>query len=87
MKGTPTSDPEASGIGEAVGSVDARHLLLVGAGPGLGLAVARGLAERPHPELQMAVGPGLLLDGEDLRELASRVSNSTSLAQRRPGSS
>ena len=44
MTGTPTSDPEGSGSGEAVGSVDRRHLLLVGAGPGLGLAVAHRFA-------------------------------------------
>jgi short-subunit dehydrogenase len=44
MTATPTSDPEGSGSGEAVGSVDRRHLLLVGAGPGLGLAVARRFA-------------------------------------------
>jgi short-subunit dehydrogenase len=46
MKGTPTSDREGSRSGEAVevGSVDRRHLLLVGAGPGLGLAVARRFA-------------------------------------------
>src|SRR6188472_4007794 len=40
---------QASTIAEAVGaagpgSVDARHLLLVGAGPGLGVAVARRFA-------------------------------------------
>ena len=41
MTGTPTSDPDGSG---AVGTVDSSHLLLVGAGPGLGLAVARRFA-------------------------------------------
>ena len=30
---------------EATGSIDDRHLLLVGAGPGLGMAVARRFAE------------------------------------------
>ena len=46
MKGTPTSDREdlRSGAAVAVGAVDRRHLLLVGAGPGLGLAVARRFA-------------------------------------------
>ena len=39
MTGTPTSDPDRS-----VGAVDSSHLLLVGAGPGLGLAVARRFA-------------------------------------------
>ncbi len=41
MTGTPTSDPDRSG---GFGMVDRRHLLLVGAGPGLGLAVARRFA-------------------------------------------
>ena len=40
MTGTPTSDPEGSGDG----TVDRSHLLLVGAGPGLGVAVARRFA-------------------------------------------
>ena len=31
MTATPTSDPEGSRSGEAVSSVDRRHLLLVGA--------------------------------------------------------
>src|SRR3984893_6655480 len=44
MTGTPSSDPEGSGGGEAVGSVDRHHLLLVGAGPGLGLALAHRFA-------------------------------------------
>jgi short-subunit dehydrogenase len=43
MTSTP-SDPEGSGGREAVGSVDHRHLLLVGAGPGLGMAVAHRFA-------------------------------------------
>jgi len=44
MPATPSSDAEGIGSGEAVGSVDPRHLLLIGAGPGLGLAVARRFA-------------------------------------------
>jgi short-subunit dehydrogenase len=44
MTDVSSSDPEGSGSGEAVGSVDRRHLLLVGAGPGLGMAVARRFA-------------------------------------------
>jgi NAD(P)-dependent dehydrogenase (short-subunit alcohol dehydrogenase family) len=40
MTGTPTSDPDRSGGG----TVDSSHLLLVGAGPGLGMAVARRFA-------------------------------------------
>jgi short-subunit dehydrogenase len=38
------TDTEGSGRGGDGGSVDRRHLLLVGAGPGLGLAVARRFA-------------------------------------------
>jgi short-subunit dehydrogenase len=41
MTGTPTTDPDESG---ALGTIDRSHLLLVGAGPGLGLAVARRFA-------------------------------------------
>ncbi len=41
MTGAPTSDPQSSG---GAGTVDRRHLLLVGAGPGLGMAVARRFA-------------------------------------------
>jgi short-subunit dehydrogenase len=41
MAVTPTSDPDGT-VG--VGSVSRRHLLLVGAGPGLGTAIARRFA-------------------------------------------
>jgi short-subunit dehydrogenase len=41
MSGTPTSEIGGTGV---VGTVDDRHLLLVGAGPGLGLAIARRFA-------------------------------------------
>ena len=41
MPGTPTSDPDRSG---GVGTVDSSHLLLVGAEPGQGMAVARRFA-------------------------------------------
>jgi short-subunit dehydrogenase len=45
MNASPTSNREGSRGAEAdVGGVDRRHLLLVGAGPGLGLAVARRFA-------------------------------------------
>jgi short-subunit dehydrogenase len=45
MTGTPTSNREESRDAEQDASpVDRRHLLLVGAGPGLGLAVARRFA-------------------------------------------
>jgi short-subunit dehydrogenase len=41
MTGTPSSKPDRSG---SVGTIDRTHLLLVGAGPGLGVAVARRFA-------------------------------------------
>ena len=41
MTATPTSAPHRSGGG---GTIDGSHLLLVGAGPGLGMAVARRFA-------------------------------------------
>src|SRR3954452_13134184 len=41
MTDTPTSDPDGSG---SLGTVNRNHLLLVGAGPGLGMAVARRFA-------------------------------------------
>ena len=41
MAGIPNRDPEGS---NRVGTVDRSHLLLVGAGPGLGMAVARRFA-------------------------------------------
>jgi short-subunit dehydrogenase len=41
MTGTPISSPDRSG---GVGKIDRTHLLLVGAGPGLGVAVARRFA-------------------------------------------
>jgi hypothetical protein len=40
MTSTPTSDPDGGGVG----TIDRSHLLLVGAGPGLGMAVARRFA-------------------------------------------
>jgi short-subunit dehydrogenase len=51
---------------ETVGSVDARHLLLVGAGPGLGLAIARRFATEGYRITLVARGTdGLdkLVDG------------------------
>src|SRR5579862_2513633 len=46
MTDTPTGALEGSGKGGtiAVGAIDSHHLLLVGAGPGLGLAVAHRFA-------------------------------------------
>jgi short-subunit dehydrogenase len=46
MTRVPTGEPEGTGSPEQVraGSIDSGHLLLVGAGPGLGLAIARRFA-------------------------------------------
>jgi short-subunit dehydrogenase len=41
MTGAPASDPERAG---GTGAVNRSHLLLIGAGPGLGLAIARRFA-------------------------------------------
>jgi short-subunit dehydrogenase len=41
MTGTPASEPDRSA---GVGTVDSSHLLLVGAGPGLGMGIARRFA-------------------------------------------
>jgi shikimate 5-dehydrogenase len=49
------------------GSVDARHLLLVGAGPGLGLAVARRFAAGGYRVTLVARSP------ERLRDLAGAL--------------
>jgi short-subunit dehydrogenase len=43
--GTGSGGADAGGEAAGAGSIDERHLLLVGAGPGLGLAVARRFAE------------------------------------------
>src|SRR5690242_4393646 len=46
MTRVPTGEPEGNASGQNVraGSIDSAHLLLVGAGPGLGGAVARRFA-------------------------------------------
>src|SRR5579862_2306744 len=41
----PNEGRDQSTRGSGLGSIDDRHLLLVGAGPGLGMAVARRFAE------------------------------------------
>ena len=43
--GTPTGNADEGKEAAGTGSIDDRHLLLVGAGPGLGMAVARKFAE------------------------------------------
>jgi short-subunit dehydrogenase len=66
MTGTPTPEPNGNG---AVGTVNRRHVLLVGAGPGLGLAVARRFAVGGYQVTLVARST----DG--LRDLASRLSD------------
>jgi short-subunit dehydrogenase len=67
MTGTPTSDAEGSGTGEAVGSVDRRHLLLIGAGPGLGSAVAHRFAVGGYRVTLVA------RSADGLRDIAARL--------------
>ncbi|HTT89164.1 MAG TPA: SDR family NAD(P)-dependent oxidoreductase, partial [Acidimicrobiales bacterium] len=58
--------PDSSVVGNSGSSVDDRHLLLVGAGPGLGMAVARRFAEEGYRVTLVARsvdGLGHLADG------------------------
>jgi short-subunit dehydrogenase len=50
MTRLPAGEPEGIGSGESVraGSIDSAHLLLVGAGPGLGLAIAHRFAAESY---------------------------------------
>src|SRR5471030_1095644 len=66
MTNTPISYPEGSG---GVGTVDRSHLLLVGAGPGLGMAVARLFAVGGYRVTLVARS----IDG--LGDLAGRLSD------------
>ncbi len=70
---TEDHNPGSQGT-ETVGSIDARHLLLVGAGPGLGIAIARRFAtEGYHITLiaRSADGLGKLVD--DLADTDAKV--------------
>jgi short-subunit dehydrogenase len=59
MTRAPTGEPEGN---ERPGSVDIGHLLLVGAGPGLGLAVARRFAGGGYRVTLVARGAGRLAE-------------------------
>jgi short-subunit dehydrogenase len=58
-----------SGSGEAVGPVDRRHLLLIGAGPGLGLAVAHRFAVGGYRVTLVA------RSADGLRDIAARLAD------------
>src|SRR5580693_8009016 len=82
------SDPGSGGNG--VGTIDIRHLLLVGAGPGLGLAVARRFAEGGYRVTMVARssdGLGTLVDSladtrADIGTLSADVGDSEGLGAR-----
>jgi short-subunit dehydrogenase len=65
----PAADMTGSGSGEAVGSVDRRHLLLIGAGPGLGLAVAHRFAVGGYRVTLVA------RSADGLRDIAARLAD------------
>ncbi len=75
---------------ETVGSVDARHLLLVGAGPGLGLAIARRFATGGYHITLIArstdglenLANGLSDTGADIDTIAADASDPDSLGDR-----
>ena len=71
MTAKSTDDSERSGIERTVrvGVIDSRHLLLVGAGPGLGLAVARRFASGGYRVTLVARST------DRLRELASSLAD------------
>jgi short-subunit dehydrogenase len=66
MTGTPSSKPDRSG---SVGTIDRTHLLLVGAGPGLGVAVARRFAVGGYRVTLLA------RSGDKLADLAGSLSD------------
>jgi short-subunit dehydrogenase len=68
-KSTGNSEGSRSGGAVHVGVIDRRHLLLVGAGPGLGLAVARHFAARGYRVTLVARST------ERLGELASSLAD------------
>jgi short-subunit dehydrogenase len=77
MTDTPVTgtDVEATGT---IGSVDGRHLLLVGAGPGLGLAIARRFATGGYRVTLVARGTdGLGKLTESLADTGARIDTLT----------
>jgi short-subunit dehydrogenase len=87
MTGTPTSKPDRSGD---VGTIDRTHLLLVGAGPGLGEAVAHRFAvggyrvtlvARSNDKLADLAG-GLADTGSEIRTIEADASDPEGLGAR-----
>jgi short-subunit dehydrogenase len=71
MADTPTSDPDGT-VG--FGSVSRRHLLLVGAGPGLGVAIARRFAVGGYRITLAARSADRLSDlADSLSDTAARI--------------
>ena len=76
--------------GAPTGSIDARHLLLVGAGPGLGEAVARRFAEGAYritllarsPDRLSELADGLAETGADVETVLADVSDAEGLSVR-----
>src|ERR1700689_5325952 len=61
-------------VGDSGSTIDNRHLLLVGAGPGLGMAVARRFASGGYPGTLVARGTGGLRDLADgLADTGARI--------------
>jgi short-subunit dehydrogenase len=87
-----TTNPGSQGT-ETVGSVDARHLLLVGAGPGLGEAIARRFASEGYRITLIARSTdgldnlvGRLADtGASVVTIAADVSDADALGERISG--
>jgi len=81
---------EADDAGMRTGSIDRRHLLLVGAGPGLGEAVARRFAEGGYritllarsPDGLGAMAEGLADTGADIDTIATDAGDAEGLSAR-----
>ena len=91
VQNTPTSDLERNHDGAVdVGAVDRRHLLLIGAGPGLGLAVARRFAVGGYRVTLVArstdglaqLAAGLAETGAEIGTIAADASDPESLGGR-----